>query len=160
MTLPSGHGSNGHTPFDASKPPHPKETDAPEWHPLKVLIVEDSSIVRERLVGLINGLRLGIRVITAADGDLGLNAFLREHPDIVLLDIALPGMNGFDLLAEMKSLRPFCVVVMITSYNYPEFRDNALRLGADHFLSKIMEFERITEVITSLATASPQPHGS
>jgi CheY-like chemotaxis protein len=123
---------------------------------LRVLIIEDSPTVRERLIALIDQLVLPIRVAAVADGLQAGLRFEKLCPDVVVLDIELPGLNGFDLLAQFKLQRPGCVVIMLTTYAYPEFRENALRLGADYFYDKAMEFERVTEVLRTLvATLLP-----
>jgi YesN/AraC family two-component response regulator len=135
------------TPASPESQPTESERKNPSLH---VLIVEDSKIVRERLISLINSLRLGIRLSVAEDGVAALRLFEERQPDVVLLDIALPELNGFDLLVQMKGKQASVIIIILTSYAYPEFRANALRLGADFFLSKSMEFERITHVLSSL----------
>jgi two-component system response regulator DesR len=75
----------------------------------------------------------------------------------VVLDIELPGLNGFDLLAQFKLQRPGCVVIVLTTYAYPEFRENAMRLGADYFFDKAMEFERVTEVLSAMVATHLPP---
>ena len=123
--------------------------------PLRVLIVEDSRIVSERLVSMINSLNLNIRLTTAADGPVAEQLFGSLHPDAVVLDIALPTANGFDLLVRFKSQQPACVVIMLTTYAYPEFRENAKRLGAEFFFSKNMDFERVVDVLAAMAAGRP-----
>ena len=124
---------------------------------LRVLIIEDSPIVRERLIALIDQRHLPIRVAAVADGLQAVLRFEKLCPDAVVLDVELPGLNGFDLLAQFKLQRPDCVVIMLTTYAYPEFRENAMRLGADYFFDKAMEFERVTEVLSALVATHPPP---
>lgn len=125
-------------------------------HPCQVLLVDDSPIVCGRLSALINQLHRPIRVAVAADGVEATQLFIQLHPAAVVLDLELPGESGFDLLAQFKLRNPACMVIVLTTYAYPEFRENALRLGADHFFSKAMEFERVTEVLSALVPPSPQ----
>jgi CheY-like chemotaxis protein len=73
---------------------------------LRVLIIEDSAIVRERLIAMIDQLHLPIRVAAVADGLQAVLRFEKLCPDAVVLDIELPGLNGFDLLAQFKLQRP------------------------------------------------------
>jgi DNA-binding NarL/FixJ family response regulator len=140
----------------------PRKVDAaPAWRrasaeqPLRVLLAEDSPIVRQRLIALINGLNLPIRIVAAADGTDALRLFEETRPEVAVLDIALPGTNGFDLLAAIKTKRPACVVIMLTTYAYPEFRDNAGRMGANFFFSKVREFELAVKVLGALTTSDP-----
>ncbi len=122
----------------------------------QVLIVEDSPIVSGRLAALISRLHPSIKVAVTNDGLQAMPLFEELRPDAVVLDIELPGSSGFDLLAQFKLHYPACVVIMLTTYAYPEFRENARRLGADHFFDKAMEFEQVTRVLAALA-ARPNP---
>ncbi len=109
-----------------------------------------------RLAALISRLHPCIKTAVTNDGLQAMPLFEELRPDAVVLDIELPGSSGFDLLAQFKLQRPACVVIMLTTYAYPEFRENARRLGADHFFDKAMEFEQVTGVLASLA-AQPNP---
>jgi DNA-binding NarL/FixJ family response regulator len=122
--------------------------------PVKVLVVEDSPIVRERLVALIAGLSNVSIVGQAQDGFKAQQLFRRHHPDAVVLDIQLPGINGLDLLAQFKKEQPACVVIVLTTYAFEGFRQRCAALGADHFFDKSTEFERVNEV---LAAFQPRP---
>jgi DNA-binding NarL/FixJ family response regulator len=131
-------------------------TVTPE-RPLVVLVAEDSPIVSQRLMALIESLGRPIRAVIAATGDGAARLFRELRPDVAVLDIALPGVNGFDLLTTFKLLQPTCVFVMLTTYASPEFRENAGLLGADFFFSKTREFERVVDVLLSLTAPSPRP---
>src|SRR3954447_21086872 len=95
-----------------------KTAITPAWRratpeqPLRVLLAEDSPIVRQRMVALINGLGRPIRVAAAADGTEARRLFNETNPEAAVLDIALPDTTGFDLLAKFKAKRPACVVMM------------------------------------------------
>ncbi len=159
MNSPVQPGPNGNSALksqvSAEAPPAPSLPPG-SVPPRRVLIVEDSPIVSERLVALINRERLGFIVSTAAEGHEALRIFRAERPEAVVLDIALPGLNGFDLLREFKQRQPGCVVIILTTYAYTEFRENAARLGADYFFSKAMEFEMVSKVLRTLV-APPRP---
>jgi DNA-binding NarL/FixJ family response regulator len=114
---------------------------------IKVLIVEDSPIVRERLAALITEVRNVAIVGQAGDGFQAQDLFRRHRPDAVVLDIQLPGINGMDLLEQFKREHPACVVMMLTTYAFKEFRQRCIALGADHFFDKSTEFERVPEVL-------------
>ena len=131
--------------------PDPTACDAgPAASPVKVLIVEDSPIVRERLVGMIADL-CNVAIVGQVGDGFQAQALFRQHrPDAVVLDIQVPGINGLDLLAQFKRERPTCVVMVLTTYAFKEFRQRCLALGADHFFDKSMEFERVTEVLAAI----------
>jgi DNA-binding NarL/FixJ family response regulator len=127
---------------------------SPAASPVKVLIVEDSPIVRERLAAMIADVRNVAIVGLAGDGFQAQALFRQHHPDAVVLDIQVPGINGMDLLAQFKREQPACVVMILTTYAFKEFRQRCAALGADHFFDKSMEFERVTEVLGTI-----QPRG-
>ncbi len=117
----------------------------PAARPVKVLLVEDSIIVRERLAGLIAELRNVAIVGQAGDGFQAQALFRQHRPDAVVLDIQIPGTNGMDLLVQFKREHPACVVMVLTTYAFKEFRQRCKALGADHFFDKSTEFERVIE---------------
>ena len=75
-------------------------------------------------------------VIAALDGDIGLRKFTDANPDLVILDLLLPGMSGLDLFREMRRLRPSVPVVMLTSRAEEIDRVLGLELGADDYVTK------------------------
>jgi DNA-binding NarL/FixJ family response regulator len=150
-------GKSGNTPHrDASadvQSPAAKEFRA-ALRPVTVMIVEDSSIVRERLVGLVSDLHNVVIVGEAADGFQAQALFRQHRPDAVILDIQLPGIDGMDLLAQFKTEHPACVVVVLTTYAFKEFRQRCTALGSDHFFDKATEFERAIEVLAAFEPRS------
>lgn len=112
------------------------------------MIVEDSAIVRERLAALVSRCP-GVRLAgVAEDGLKALLMFSEHRPDLVLLDIELPGLNGLKVLEVLKRDHPSCRVVVLTTYAFAELRDHCTKLGADYFLSKSAEFDKLTAILT------------
>jgi CheY-like chemotaxis protein len=147
----SGQTENTPGPEGRSVRPDPVACGAgPVASPVKVLVVEDSPIVRERLVALIAGLRNVSIVGQAEDGFKAQQLFRQHHPDAVVLDIQVPGINGMDLLVQFKKEHPACVVMVLTTYAFKGFRQRCTALGADHFFDKSTEFERVNEVLGAL----------
>ena len=131
--------------------PNPTAGEAsPAAHSVKVLIVDDALIFRERLVALMADLRNVAIVGQAGDGFQAQALFRQHRPDAVVLDIQLPGISGMDLLVQFKREHPACVVIVLTTYAFKEFRDRCTVLGADHFFDKSAEFERAIEVLGTL----------
>lgn len=120
---------------------------------LKLLIVDDSDVVRERLAAQVGEVQRVALVGQAADGPAAMHLFQEQHPDVVVLDIELPGTSGFELLTRMKRQRPACVVIMLSNFASGPFRLGCNRLGADFFFSKSSEFERITDVLEAIISA-------
>lgn len=121
---------------------------------VSVLVVEDSSIVRERLVCLISEVPNVAIVGQAEEGFKAERMFDQLRPDAVILDIQLPGIHGMELLARFKKAQPACVVMVLTIYAFPEFRQRCLAAGADHFFDKATEFERIPQVLNAMQSRS------
>jgi DNA-binding NarL/FixJ family response regulator len=119
-------------------------------NPLKVMIVEDSPVVRERLTAQVEEVANVEVAGLAGDAPSATRLFQERHPDVVLLDIELPGASGLELLAHFKYQRPSCVVIMLSNYASGPFRLRASELGADFFFSKSDEFEHVTGVVESL----------
>ena len=150
-------------PHRESQSPQPDPTPcqtSPAASPVKVLIVEDSPIFRERMAALIADLRNVAIVGLAGDGFQAQALFRRHQPDAVVLDIQLPGINGMDLLAKFKREKPTCAVMVLTTYAFKEVRERCIALGADHFFDKSTEFERVIEVLGTFQPRRELKNGS
>jgi DNA-binding response OmpR family regulator len=100
----------------------------------KVLIVEDDAALR---LAMTKALRAaGYVVAVAKTGDEGLAAALAEPPDCVLLDVMMPGKNGFEVLAELRARDPDLPIVMITAKGEEADKVRGLELGADEYVVK------------------------
>lgn len=105
--------------------------------PIKILVVDDTPQMLEMLAEMLA--RHGDRVITAPDGFQALDKFILEEPDLVLMDIVMPGMNGFEATRKIKSLsngEKWVPVVMLTALDEPEDFARGLDAGADDYLTK------------------------
>ena len=102
---------------------------------MKVLVVDDDPRLREALEV---GLQLqweDAEVLSAADGEAGLEVFFRDEPDVVLLDLAMPRMNGFEVLKEMRRVSDV-PVIMLTARVDDVDQVRGLELGADDYVPK------------------------
>jgi two-component system, NarL family, response regulator DevR len=114
---------------------------------LTVYIVDDSDVMRERLRELISDIG-GIEVTGQSGNPFdALDRIKADHPDIVILDIRLPGKNGIEVLKDIKRESPTPIVIMITNYPYRQYRQGCMTAGADYFFSKIDEFELIAQAL-------------
>jgi DNA-binding response OmpR family regulator len=102
----------------------------------KILIIEDDKFLRELMTRKL--LSLEYEVVSAADGEEGLQKIKSEKPDIVLLDLILPGINGFDVLAKAKKDPQIAKIPIIILSNLGQSEDieKGLKLGAQDFLVK------------------------
>ena len=119
--------------------------------PIRVLIVDDHPLVRRGLTSLLNG-TTDIKVVGAAsDGEEAVAYAVEEHPDIVLMDISMPGMNGFEALRRMLKAVAGTKVVMLTSYSEHDMVVEAIDNGAVGFLLKDTEPQELLNGIRSAA---------
>jgi DNA-binding response OmpR family regulator len=100
----------------------------------RILLVDDEQHIVDVVVYILE--ENSFEVITALDGDAGLRKFKDARPDLVVLDLNLPGMAGLDLFREMRRLRPEAPVVMLTSRAEEIDRVLGLELGADDYVTK------------------------
>lgn len=115
-----------------------------------VLIVEDSPSVRRLIEVSIRP--LGVTVIEAEDGIEGLDVARREIPDVILLDIGLPGIDGWEVLRELRgdTRTADISVIIVTAHAQPEIAAAAERRGADGFITKPFRPRELREEIIGL----------
>ena len=99
-----------------------------------ILVIEDDRTLAR---GLIMNLEIeGFRVLHAAQGDLGLRLALDEEPDLIVLDLMLPGLSGFDVVRALRDRSRFTPVLILSARGELEDKVQALGLGADDYLTK------------------------
>ena len=116
----------------------------------RVFVVEDSELIRERLLSMLAGMsdvQLAGNGETASDAIAGI---LAARPDVVVLDVKLKAGSGIEVLRVIKRRMPEVAVIVLTNYATEEFRKKCLELGAEHFLDKTNEFERLCPLIAQL----------
>lgn len=113
---------------------------------IKVVIADDSLIVREHLVTMLDELA-EIEVVGQAETVAGaISTIRRLQPDVVILDIRMPGGSGIDVLETIKQDEVAPIIIILTNYPYPGYRQKCLDAGADFFLDKSTEFDQIPEL--------------
>jgi DNA-binding NarL/FixJ family response regulator len=121
-----------------------------EGDTIKVFIADDSAAVVERLITMLSELPQVEIIGHAQDAREAIKAIRHLNPDVVILDIRMPGGNGIDVLKHIKSNKPAPVVIMLTNYPYPQYRKKCMALGANFFFDKSTEFEKVIEVFEGL----------
>ena len=113
---------------------------------IKVFIADDSLIVREHLVTMFDELA-GIEVVgQAGNVTEAISAIRLLQPHAVILDILMPGGSGIKVLENIKQAGAGPMVIVLTNYPYPVFRQKCLQAGADFFLDKSTEFDQIPKL--------------
>jgi YesN/AraC family two-component response regulator len=115
---------------------------------LTLLVVDDEEIIRERLKDL--GEKLGLDVHTANDGVDGWEAFKEVQPDLAILDIYMPRMNGLLLMHKIKEMQPDCPVILITGFLHYEQLIQKDRIKPEGFIIKPFHMEKIANLILEL----------
>jgi DNA-binding NarL/FixJ family response regulator len=104
--------------------------------PFKALIVEDNVSFRQTLLEILAARFPFMSIEEAGDGDEALQRIDVFTPDLIFMDIKLPGENGLQLTRKIKAKYSEVVVIVLTSYDFPEYREAAFRFGANHFMVK------------------------
>ncbi|OGJ84897.1 MAG: hypothetical protein A2248_08910 [Candidatus Raymondbacteria bacterium RIFOXYA2_FULL_49_16] len=120
----------------------------------KILVIDDEENIRKTLDEILSD--EAHEVVSAGDGNQGLRALKEELPDVVLLDIQLPGRDGLEILQEIKSSGVDCEVIMISGHGTIEAAIKAIRLGAYHFLQKPLAMVEVKQNVRHAAEAKLQ----
>jgi len=125
---------------------------------MKVFIVDDSSVVRERLVAMLSE-HPEIEIVgQAEDAFSALEAISHLKPDVVILDIYMPGSaTGMYVLERIGRERHAPTIIMLTNYSYEQYRKRCLAAGAAFFFDKSTEFEKVPEVLMVLLSKCHPP---
>jgi DNA-binding NtrC family response regulator len=115
--------------------------------PNRILIIDDEAGIRESLQTLLT--LEGYTVESAVDGEAGLVEIDQKSFDLVLLDLALPGQNGIEILAQIRDRQPQLPVIMITAYGTVDNVVDAIRTGAQNFVQKPWDNEKLLADIRS-----------
>ncbi len=118
--------------------------------PIRILLVDDHPIVREgyrRLLGRQPGLSV---VAEASDGEAALAAFTAHRPDIVLMDLSMPGGGGFAALSALLALEPQARILVVSMHQGAIFAQKAIDAGARGFISKSSPPDELVRAIASV----------
>jgi len=112
---------------------------------ITILVVDDEPMMRSLLEKILT--RDGFRVVSACDGDEALQVMGREDVSIVISDLQMPGMSGFELLKALKTQYPQAGVIIMTAYGDTYTVKDALLLGADEYITKPFKSFEISLVV-------------
>ena len=121
-----------------------------------VLIIDDAEFMRVMLADIVED--MGMTVVgQAGDGQEGFDAFKNLNPDLTLLDITMPTMDGLEALELMMSAKSSASVVMITALGQKDQVLASIKAGAKDFIIKPFDQERVQETLSRLQTQCPVP---
>jgi DNA-binding NarL/FixJ family response regulator len=118
---------------------------------LRVLLVEDSQVICSLVTKMINGVA-GLTVIESVGTEAeAIGAVNRGDVDVVILDLQLRSGTGFGVLRALRSMKRRPAVVVFTNFALSAYRESALALGAQHFLDKSRDYDRLPKILMELA---------
>jgi DNA-binding NarL/FixJ family response regulator len=122
----------------------------PAGHDMKIFVVEDSAAVRERLVEMIREIA-DIEVVGEAESyEQAVAGILATRPDVAILDVNLAEGSGIDVLANVKQELPGLRGIVLTNYTSPQHAKASADAGAEYFLDKSVDFERIPGILAQM----------
>src|SRR6476660_3037621 len=114
----------------------------------KILVIDDQQGIRNLLDTLLR--RKGYDVILAENRRKGLELFRREHPDVIVLDLKMPEMDGIEVLEQVRSLNPDQHVIILTGAGTPEMEQRVYALGVYEFVHKEFSLHRLGDALKRL----------
>src|SRR5215467_10265610 len=123
---------------------------------MRLLIADDSELIVDRLIASLEAIK-GVEVVDRAGTVEEASEAVRTlRPDVVILDMRMPGGSGLDVLGSMKKDQVSCVVIVLTNFANPQYRKKCLASGANFFLDKSTEFDKVGDVLRSLLPSLPR----
>lgn len=120
------------------------------------MIVDDDDHVRTFLIVLLRKIVSG-NILEASNGERAIELYRHERPDLILLDVNMPVMDGLETLARLREINPDVVVIMITSLAMRKIVEDAVRAGASNFIRKDTPRPQVIEILKeTIVTSFPQ----
>jgi CheY-like chemotaxis protein len=115
-----------------------------------ILVVEDYDDVRQMLKFLLESEKF--RVLEAASGAEALAVVDEEHPDVILMDLSLPGFDGLEAIRRIRAIDGFqnTPIIVLTAYAGPSTYETALRAGSDYFMAKPIDFDELAALLEEI----------
>jgi CheY-like chemotaxis protein len=119
--------------------------------PITILVVEDHDALRTSLVEWMKDILKEFTFLAARSGEEAVQIVSQQFPDIVIMDIQLPGMNGIEAVRRIKQMNPQTQAVILSMYNDRAFREDAMKAGASAYINKHdMQVELIPTLLSLL----------
>jgi DNA-binding NarL/FixJ family response regulator len=123
------------------------------------LLVEDNVTFRGSLKETLHSRFPTMNITEAGDGEEALQKIKASVPDLIFMDIKLPGENGLSLTRKIKIEYPDVIIVILTSYDLPEYREAAFQYHANYFITKASLSTEIVEVVQSALSGLDRARG-
>jgi DNA-binding NarL/FixJ family response regulator len=119
---------------------------------MRILIADDSPVILDRLGKMVSQIHNAKVVGLASDGEETIASIQKLKPDLVILDLRMPKVNGFDVIRNIKKNNLSTTVLVLTSFATIPHRELCLKLGVKYFFDKTTEFEQAIDEIERLAS--------
>ena len=117
---------------------------------VRTLLVDDSLVICKSLTTLLSDLPHVDVIGQAISESEAVDAITKLIPDVILLDINIPGSSGFTILTWVRESYGNIKVIMLSNYSQKEYRDMSFNLGAHYFLDKASEFEKLPQILAEI----------
>lgn len=119
---------------------------------MRIAVVEDETVIREGMANILQKLDPEYKVIgTAEDGEAGYELIKREHPDLVIMDIRMPKMDGLTMLGRLREDRIPCRAVVLTAYSEFDYAKQAIDHGVENYLLKPIKIPELKRALQKIA---------
>ncbi len=122
--------------------------------PVTVLVADDNEVAQRLCRRVLE--KAGHRVLTASDGQEAVTIELAQSPDMILMDVAMPGMDGLEAMRQIKAQKPEMTIVIASAHSMASDRERFLAAGADDVLSKPFKLTDLTGVVDRLTHRTPR----
>lgn len=117
---------------------------------MKVFLADASPFGYGRLVNFLSGLQ-GLEILGHGSEGPGISTMIEAvRPDVIILDIDMPGRSGIGFLKQLKGSLPNTVVIVLTNASSPQYRKRCTELGAEFFFDKSTEFRKVRDVLATM----------
>jgi CheY-like chemotaxis protein len=120
----------------------------PDGKQVTVLVADDNEVAQRLCRRVLE--KAGHRVLTASDGQEAVNLALGELPDMILMDVAMPGMDGLEAMRQIKAQKPSMAVVIASAHSMAGDRERFLAAGANDVLAKPFKLTELTGIVEKL----------
>jgi len=132
----------------------PEGIDAATTRPFTVLVADDNDVAQRLCKRVLE--KAGFGVLIAADGLQAVDTAFRERPSMILMDVAMPGIDGLEAMRRIKTEMPSLPIVIASAHSMASDRERFLAAGADNVLSKPFRLADLISIVEALAAAAKQ----
>jgi CheY-like chemotaxis protein len=127
----------------------PEPASAVEIGPFTVLVADDNDVAQRLCKRVLE--KAGYRVLIAGDGLQAVDVALNQNPSMILMDVAMPGIDGLEAMRRIKAERPNMPIVIASAHSMASDRERFLAAGADNVLSKPFRLADLVAIVAKLA---------